>query len=79
MWFAGDATGSQTPCPAVHVKGDDHVISCYSVDENILALVSKLPVVSVQIYDTASAEGIIAPQLDRLKQVLANTERGPQS
>mmetsp|Transcript_31372 Transcript_31372/g.100114 ORF Transcript_31372/g.100114 Transcript_31372/m.100114 type:complete len:147 (-) Transcript_31372:43-483(-) len=51
-------------CPAVHIRGNSHVLSCYDVGPSVLAVLSREHATSVEVLDTAAAdarmEGVVA-------------------
>jgi hypothetical protein len=72
--------GCGTPCPILHVRGDNHVISsCYDVEEHVWALLSQLQETSVDLYNAASAEEVMTPQVERLKYIFGREYPVPSS
>ena len=51
----GQAAGGAS-CPIVHIKGIDHIYSCYDISRsgNVLALYSKMHATSIELFDTAA-------------------------
>ncbi|KAK3248998.1 hypothetical protein CYMTET_41567 [Cymbomonas tetramitiformis] len=58
-------------CPAVHIKGERHVVSCYDLNENVIAMITEMHETSIEFYSPEAAEAEVLPLLTGFDELLS--------
>lgn len=69
--LTGERTGGGR-APAVHLKGDGSVVSCFDAgDEHLLVVVAEMHATSAELLDTSKVEAVLGDALGALAETLA--------
>lgn len=69
---AATATASAAASQVIHIRGKNHLFSCYEVDKNLLAFYSDMHSVELELFDTSEADERIQPLLQEIKLLIQN-------
>eukprot|EP00455_Lapot_gusevi_P036212 TRINITY_DN4020_c0_g1_i8.p1 TRINITY_DN4020_c0_g1~~TRINITY_DN4020_c0_g1_i8.p1 ORF type:complete len:165 (+),score=24.49 TRINITY_DN4020_c0_g1_i8:65-496(+) len=63
---------NQLDCPVIHIRGNNHLFSCFDIDTNILAFFSEMHGSVLDSFNTNEADQQMEPILEELRLLLQN-------
>jgi len=63
-------TLKEKECPVIHIQGETHLFSCYSIAENLLVFYTDIKGSRLDAYDTAPADAKMVEICETLRQLL---------